>query len=264
MKKEILNLLDEKNVDFDMLVKFYSGIKKVYTDKSSGIKTGFIGNALSKERLEADIDYCIKNYARNTKDKSKWLKRADILKKLNDSKPTKYYIQVVFKDTAMKIQSVMNSVNELDMQNEPKTSVIDLKNYDIPEEVIKYGILTDEKVKGGRFVNNRFIPDNIVGYLESETLKKLPKKQKELLPKNQKLEISINLKTICNKFIERECDKRGYTQETRLRYIKDVNRLIKYMEENKIYEIEKLDVDEFQNHIFTKKDEKGKTISKKH
>jgi len=263
MKKEILNLLDEKNVDFDMLVKFYSGIKKVYTDKSSGIKTGFIGNALSKERLEADIDYCIKNYARNTKDKSKWLKRADILKKLNDSKPTKYYIQVVFKDTAMKIQSVMNSVNELDMQNEPKTSVIDLKNYDIPEEVIKYGILTDEKVKGGRFVNNRFIPDNIVGYLESETLKKLPKKQKELLPKNQKLEISINLKTICNKFIERECDKRGYTQETRLRYIKDVNRLIKYMEENKIYEIEKLDVDEFQNHIFTKKDEKGKTISKK-
>ena len=99
----------------------------------------------------------------------------------------------------MKIQSVINSVNELDMQNEPKTSVIDLKNYNIPEEVIKYGILTDEKVKGGRFINNRFVPDNIAGYLESETLKKLPK--------NQKLEISINLKTICNKFIERECDK---------------------------------------------------------
>ena len=176
MKKEILNLLDEKNVDFGRLSEFYSGVKKVYTDKSSGIKTGFIGNALSKERLEADIDYCIKNYTRNTKDKSKWLKRADILKKLNDSMPTKYYIQVVFKDTAMKIQSVMNSVNELDVQNEPKTSVIDLKNYDIPEEVIKYGILTDEKVKGGRFINNRFVPDNIAGYLESETLKKLPKK----------------------------------------------------------------------------------------
>ena len=182
-------------------------------------------------------------------------KKSGYFKKLNDSMPTKYYIQVVFKDTAMKIQSVMNSVNELDMQNEPKTSVIDLKNYDILEEVIKYGILTDEKVKGGRFINNQFVPDNITGYLESETLKKLPKKQK--------LEISINLKTICNKFIERECDKRGYTQETRLRYIKDVNRLIKYMEENKIYEIEKLDVDEFQNHIFTKKDEQGKTISKK-
>ena len=80
--------------------------------------------------------------------------------------PTKYYIQVLFKDAAMKIQSVMNSVNELDMQNEPKTSVIDLKNYDIPEEVIKYGILTDEKVKGGRFINNRFAPDNIAEYLE--------------------------------------------------------------------------------------------------
>ena len=263
MKKEILNLLDEKNVDFGRLSGFYSGVKKAFINKTDNIKMGFIGNTLDKERLERDMDYCVKNYARNAKDKDKWLKRADILKKLNDSMPTKYYIQVVFKDTAMKIQSVMNSVNELDVQNEPKTSVIDLKNYDIPEEVIKYGILTDEKVKGGRFINNRFVPDNIAGYLESETLKKLPKKQKELLPKNQKLEISINLKTICNKFIERECDKRGYTQETRLRYIKDVNRLIKYMEENKIYEIEKLDVDEFQNHIFTKKDEKGKTISKK-
>ena len=263
MKKEILNLLDEKNVDFGRLSGFYSGVKKAFINKTDNIKMGFIGNTLDKERLERDMDYCVKNYARNAKDKDKWLKRADILKKLNDSMPTKYYFQVVFKDTAMKIQSVMNSVNELDVQNEPKTSVIDLKNYDIPEEVIKYGILTDEKVKGGRFINNRFVPDNIAGYLESETLKKLPKKQKELLPKNQKLEISINLKTICNKFIERECDKRGYTQETRLRYIKDVNRLIKYMEENKIYEIEKLDVDEFQNHIFTKKDEKGKTISKK-
>ena len=245
MKKEILNLLDEKNADFDMLVKFYSGIKKAFINKTDNIKMGFIGNALDKEQLERDMDYCVKNYARNTKDRDKWLKRANILKKINDSTPTKYYTQVVSKDTAMKIQSVINSVNELDMQNEPKTSVIDLKNYNIPEEVIKYGILTDEKVKGGRFINNRFVPDNIAGYLESETLKKLPK--------NQKLEISINLKTICNKFIERECDKRGYTQETRLRYIKDVNRLIKYMEENKIYEIEKLDVDEFQNHIFTKK-----------
>ena len=28
MKKEILNLLDEKNVDFGRLFKFYSGIKK--------------------------------------------------------------------------------------------------------------------------------------------------------------------------------------------------------------------------------------------
>ena len=252
MKKEILNLLDEENADFGRLCKFYSGIKKAFINKTDNIKMGFIGNTLDKEQLERDMDYCVKNYARNTKDKDKWLKRANILKKLNDSMPTKYYIQVVFKDTAMKIQSVMNSVNELDVQNEPKTSVIDLKNYDIPEEVIKYGILTDEKVKGGRFINNQFVPDNIAGYLESETLKKLPKKQKELLPKNQKLEISINLKTICNKFIERECDKRGYTQETRLRYIKDVNRLIKYMEENKIYEIEKVDVDEFQNHIFTK------------
>ena len=264
MKKEILNLLDEENVDFGRLYKFYSGIKKDFINKTDNIEMGFIGNTLDKEQLERDMDYCVKNYARNTKDKDKWLKRADILKKLNNSIPTKYYLQVVFKDTAMIIQkSIMNSVNELDMQNEPKTGVIDLKIYDIPEEVIKYGILTDEKVKGGRFINKQFVPDNIAGYLESETLKKLPKKQKELLPKNQKLEISINLKTICNKFIGRECDKRGYTQETRLRYIKDVNRLIKYMEENKIYEIEKLDVDEFQNHIFTKKDEKGKTISKK-
>lgn len=263
MKKEILNLLDEENADFSRLYEFYSGIKKAFINKTNNIKMGFIGNTLDKEQLERDMDYCVKNYDRNKKDKDKWRKRADILKKLNNSIPTKYYLQVVFKDTAMIIQSIMNSVNELDMQNEPKTGVIDLKNYDIPEEVIKYGILTDEKVKGGRFINNQFVPDNIAGYLESETLKKLPKKQKELLPKNQKLEISINLKTICNKFIEHECDKRGYTQETRLRYIKDVNRLIKYMEENKIYEIEKLDVDEFQNHIFTKKDEKGKTISKK-
>ena len=174
MKKEILNLLDEENVDFGRLYKFYSGIKKDFINKTD---MGFIGNTLDKEQLERDMDYCVKNYARNTKDKDKWLKRADILKKLNGSTPTKYYMQVVFKDTAMIIQkSIMNSVNELDMQNEPKTGVIDLKIYDIPEEVIKYGILTDEKVKGGRFINNRFVPDNIAGYLESETLKKLPKK----------------------------------------------------------------------------------------
>ena len=174
-----------------------------------------MGNALDKGRLEADIDYCTKNYARNTKDKSKWLKRADILKKLNDSMPTKYYIQVIFKDTAMKIQSVMDSVNELDMQNGPKTSVIDLKNYDIPKEVIKYGVLTDEKVKGGRFINNRFVPDNIAGYLESETLKKLPKKQKELLPKNQELKININLMDMRDKFIKREGKKQKYEEETK-------------------------------------------------
>ena len=85
---------------------------------------------------------------------------------LNESTPTRYYTQIIFKDIVIKIQNIMNSVNELDMQNEPKTSVIDLKNYDIPEEVIKYGILTDEKVKGGRFINNRFAPDNIAEYLE--------------------------------------------------------------------------------------------------
>ena len=46
MKKEILNLFDEKNVDFGRLSEFYSGIKKVYTDKSSGTKTGFYGKCL--------------------------------------------------------------------------------------------------------------------------------------------------------------------------------------------------------------------------
>ena len=38
MKKEILNLLDEENADFGRLCKFYSGIKKVYTDKCSVLK----------------------------------------------------------------------------------------------------------------------------------------------------------------------------------------------------------------------------------
>ena len=42
------------------------------------IKTSCTGNALSKERLEAGIDYCIKNYTRNTKDKSKWQKEGYI------------------------------------------------------------------------------------------------------------------------------------------------------------------------------------------
>ena len=80
MKKEILNLLDEKTVDFDMLVKFYSGIKKAFINKTDNIKMGFIGNTIDKEQLGRDMDYCVKNYARNTKDKDKWLKRADILK----------------------------------------------------------------------------------------------------------------------------------------------------------------------------------------
>jgi len=249
MKKEILNLLDEKNVDFGRLCEFYSGVKKVYTDKSSGIKTGFIGNALSKEGLEADIDYCIKNYTRNTKDKSKWLKRAGILKKLNDSMPTKYYIQIVFKDTAMKIQSVMNSVNELDVQNEPKTSVIDLKNYDIPEEVIKYGILTDEKVKGGRFINNRFVPDNIAGYLESETLKKLPKSKKQLLPANNELKPEIDLLETYELYEMHEGDKQMYSDDTLGRYKKDIERLVEYMKNNNIYELKQLSAQKFQKHI---------------
>lgn len=250
-------------MDFGRLCKFYSGVKKAFINKTDNIKMSFIGNTLDKEQLERDMDYCVKNYARNAKDKDKWLKRADILKKINNSMPTKYYIQVVFKDTAIKIQSIMNSVNELDVQNEPKTRVIDLKNYDIPKEVIKYGILTDEKVKGGRFINNQFVLDNIAGYLESETLKKLPKKQKELLPKNQELKININLLDMRDKFIKREGKKQKYEEETKKRYINDINQFIKYMEDNNMYEIEKLDADEFQNHIFTKKDAKGKTISRK-
>ena len=254
MNKEILNLLDEENVDFGRLFEFYSGIKKHFINKTDNIEMGFIGNTLDKEQLERDMDHCLKNYARNTKDKDKWLKRADILKKLNDSMPTKYYLQVVFKDTAMIIKkSIMNSANELDMQNEPKTSVIDLKNYDIPEEVIKYGILTDEKVKGGRFINNQFVPDNIAGYLESETLKKIPKKQKELLPKNQELKININLLDMRDKFIKREGKKQKYEEETKKRYINDINQFIKYMEDNNMYEIEKLDVEEFQEYISAKK-----------
>lgn len=263
MKKEILNLLDEKNANFGRLYKFYSGIEKAFINKTDNIEMGFIGDALDKEQLEGDMDYCVKNYARNTKDKDKWLKRANILKKLNDSTPTKYYTQVVFKDTAMKTLSVINSVNELDMQNEPKTGVIDLKNYDIPEEVIKYGILTDEKVKGGRFINNQFVPDNIVGYLESETLKKLPKKQKKLLPKNQELKININLLDMRDKFIKREGKKQKYEEETKKRYINDINQFIKYMEDNNIYEIEKLDVEEFQEYISAKKGKQGNPISEK-
>ena len=263
MKKEILNLLDEENVDFGRLCEFYSGIEKAFINKTDNIEMGFIGDALDKEQLEGDMDYCVKNYARNTKDKDKWLKRANILKKLNDSTPTKYYTQVVFKDTAMKTLSVINSVNELDMQNEPKTGVIDLENYNIPEEVIKYGIFTDEEVKGGRFINNQFVPDNIVGYLESETLKKLPKKQKGLLPKNQELKININLLDMRDKFIKREGKKQKYEEETKKRYINDINQFIKYMEDNNIYEIEKLDVEEFQEYISAKKGKQGNPISEK-
>ena len=264
MNKEILNLLDEENVDFGRLFEFYSGIKKHFINKTDNIEMGFIGNTLDKEQLERDMDHCLKNYARNTKDKDKWLKRADILKKLNGSTPTKYYMQVAFKDTAMIIQkSIMNSVNELDMQNEPKIGVIDLKNYDIPEEVIKYGIFTDEKVKGGRFINKQFVPDNIAGYLESETLKKLPKKQKELLPKNQELKININLLDMRDKFIKREGKKQKYEEETKKRYINDINQFIKYMEDNNMYEIEKLDVEEFQEYISAKKGKQGNPISEK-
>lgn len=264
MNKEILNLLDEENVDFGRLFEFYSGIKKDFINKTDNIEMGFIGNTLDKERLERDMDYCVKNYARNTKDKDKWRKRADILKKLNNSIPTKYYLQVVFKDTAMIIKkSIMNSVNELDMQNEPKKGVIDLKNYDIPEEVIKYGIFTDEKVKGGRFINKHFVPDNIAEYLESETLKKLPKKQKELLPKNQELKININLLDMRDKFIKREGKKQKYEEETKKRYINDINQFIKYMEDNNMYEIEKLDVEEFQEYISAKKGKQGNPISEK-
>ena len=249
MKKEILNLLDEENADFGRLCKFYSGIKKAFINKTDNIKMGFIGNTLDKEQLERDMDYCVKNYARNAKDKDKWLKRADILKKLNNSMPTKYYIQVVFKDTAIKIQSIMDSVNELDVQNEPKTSVIDLKNYDIPEEVIKYGILTDEKVKGGRFINNQFVPDNIAGYLESETLKKLPKSKKQLLPANNKLKPEIDLLETYELYEMHEGDKQMYSDDTLGRYKKDIERLVEYMKNNNIYELKQLSAQNFQKHI---------------
>ena len=249
MKKEILNLLDEENADFGRLYEFYSGIKKAFINKTDNIKMGFIGNTLDKERLERDMDYCVKNYDRNKKDKDKWRKRADILKKLNNSIPTKHYLQVVFKDTAMIIQSIMNSVNELDMQNEPKTGVIDLKNYDIPEEVIKYGILTDEKVKGGRFINNQFVPDNIAGYLESETLKKIPKSKKQLLPANNELKPEIDLLETYELYEMHEGDKQMYSDDTLGRYKKDVERLVEYMKNNNIYELKQLRAQNFQKHI---------------
>ncbi|WP_107695861.1 tyrosine-type recombinase/integrase [Campylobacter concisus] len=249
MKKEILNLLDEENADFGRLYEFYSGIEKAFINKTDNIKMGFIGNTLDKEQLERDMDYCVKNYDRNKKDKDKWRKRANILKKLNNSIPTKYYLQVVFKDTAMKIQSVMNSVNELDVQNEPKTGVIDLKNYDIPEEVIKYGILTDEKVKGGRFINNQFVPDNIAGYLESETLKKIPKSKKQLLPANNELKPEIDLLETYELYEMHEGDKQMYSDDTLGRYKKDVERLVEYMKNNNIYELKQLRAQNFQKHI---------------
>ena len=249
MNKEILNLLDEENADFGRLYEFYSGIEKAFINKTDNIKMGFIGNTLDKEQLERDMDYCVKNYDRNKKDKDKWRKRANILKKLNNSIPTKYYLQVVFKDTAMKIQSVMNSVNELDVQNEPKTGVIDLKNYDIPEEVIKYGILTNEKVKGGRFINNQFVPDNIAGYLESETLKKIPKSKKQLLPANNELKPEIDLLETYELYEMHEGDKQMYSDDTLGRYKKDVERLVEYMKNNNIYELKQLRAQNFQKHI---------------
>ena len=250
MNKEILNLLDEENVDFGRLFEFYSGIKKDFINKTDNIKMGFIGNTLDKEQLERDMDHCVKNYARNKKDKYKWLKRADILKKLNDSTPTKYYMQVIFKDTAIIIQkSIMNSVNELDMQNEPKTGVIDLKNYNIPEEVIKYGIFTDEKVKGGRFINKQFVPDNIARYLESETLKKIPKSKKQLLPANNELKPEIDLLETYKLYEMHEGDKQMYSDDTLGRYKKDVERLVEYMKNNNIYELEQLRAQNFQKHI---------------
>ncbi|MBE9819154.1 tyrosine-type recombinase/integrase [Campylobacter concisus] len=250
MNKEILNLLDEENVDFGRLFEFYSGIKKDFINKTDNIKMGFIGNTLDKEQLERDMDHCVKNYARNKKDKYKWLKRADILKKLNDSTPTKYYMQVIFKDTAIIIQkSIMNSVNELDMQNEPKTGVIDLKNYNIPEEVIKYGIFTDEKVKGGRFINKQFVPDNIARYLESETLKKIPKSKKQLLPANNELKPEIDLLETYKLYEMHEGDKQMYSDDTLGRYKKDVERLVEYMKNNNIYELKQLRAQNFQKHI---------------
>ena len=250
MNKEILNLLDEENVDFGRLYEFYSGIKKDFINKTDNIKMGFIGNTLDKEQLERDMDHCVKNYARNKKDKYKWLKRADILKKLNDSTPTKYYMQVIFKDTAIIIQkSIMNSVNELDMQNEPKTGVIDLKNYNIPEEVIKYGIFTDEKVKGGRFINKQFVPDNIARYLESETLKKIPKSKKQLLPANNELKPEIDLLETYKLYEMHEGDKQMYSDDTLGRYKKDVERLVEYMKNNNIYELKQLRAQNFQKHI---------------
>ena len=250
MNKEILNLLDEENVDFGRLFEFYSGIKKAFINKTDNIKMGFIGNTLDKEQLERDMDHCVKNYARNKKDKYKWLKRADILKKLNDSTPTKYYMQVIFKDTAIIIQkSIMNSVNELDMQNEPKTGVIDLKNYNIPEEVIKYGIFTDEKVKGGRFINKQFVPDNIARYLESETLKKIPKSKKQLLPANNELKPEIDLLETYELYEMHEGDKQMYSDDTLGRYKKDVERLVEYMKNNNIYELKQLRAQNFQKHI---------------
>ena len=250
MNKEILNLLDEENVDFGRLFEFYSGIKKDFINKTDNIEMGFIGNTLDKEQLERDMDHCVKNYARNKKDKYKWLKRADILKKLNDSTPTKYYMQVIFKDTAIIIQkSIMNSVNELDMQNEPKTGVIDLKNYNIPEEVIKYGIFTDEKVKGGRFINKQFVPDNIARYLESETLKKIPKSKKQLLPANNELKPEIDLLETYKLYEMHEGDKQMYSDDTLGRYKKDVERLVEYMKNNNIYELKQLRAQNFQKHI---------------
>ena len=78
MKKEILNLLDEKNANFGRLYKFYSGIEKAFINKTDNIEMGFIGDALDKEQLEGDMDYCVKNYARKKKKKKKCQKTPNI------------------------------------------------------------------------------------------------------------------------------------------------------------------------------------------
>ena len=110
-------------------------------------------------------------------------KKRDILIELNESTPTRYYTQIIFKDIAIKIQNIMNSDNELSIQDAPKVSNIDISNYDIPKAVIKYGVLSDKQVKGGKFINNYFIHDNIVGYLEGETIKSYPKNKRSFYRK---------------------------------------------------------------------------------
>ena len=93
-------------------------------------------------------------------------KKRDILIELNESTPTRYYTQIIFKDIAIKIQNIMNSDNELSVQDVLKVSNIDPSSYGISEAVIKYGVLSDKQVKGGKFINNKFAPDNIAEYLE--------------------------------------------------------------------------------------------------
>ena len=66
-----------------------------------------------------------------------------------------------------------------------------------------------------------------------------------------------------DKFIKREGKKQKYEEETKKRYINDINQFIKYMEDNNMYEIEKLDVEEFQEYISAKKGKQGNPISEK-